>query len=159
MRRARRGFTLPELIVVMGVIATLVGIASVSLLGVQHKSLVNTTRDTIVADIKFQQLKAMTGDTEGRGTPDKYGVYLAPHQYTLFHGAAFSSSNPDNVVVSMNQGVTLTTAFPSSTIVFLNGSGEIQSFVSGADILTLSGTDGTSKTVKLNKYGVIIQDQ
>lgn len=153
--KLRLGFTLPELILVIGIVLTLLAITSNSLLGGQHQSSLNTSLTTFIADAKAQQLKAMSGDTEGRSTTDSYGIYIQSNQYVLFHGTTYSAADPANSIIPLNNGLTLSTSFPGSTLVFTKGSGEVSGYVSGSDTLTLSGPE-TAKTLRFNRYGVII---
>src|SRR3989344_2865404 len=101
---SRRGFTLPELLIVMSILAVLFGLVSLSLLGGQHQLSVASSLSQLIADIKLQQSKAMWGDTEGRDTTDTYGVSLNSNQYILFHG---SVGNSDDVTVNLDDSVTV----------------------------------------------------
>src|SRR5687768_9752938 len=80
-----RGFTLIELMLVIAIIASLMGITTMSLTGAQQKSSMNATLGIFISDIRAQQLKAMVGDTEGRATSDTYGISFQSTKYTLFH--------------------------------------------------------------------------
>lgn len=144
----KRGFTLPELIVVMAIIAGLIAVTSPSLLPLQYRTSSNSSVNQLIADIKLQQFKAMSGDAENRDASDSYGVYVEQNQYTLFHGV-YSQGEPANTVISIEED--LSTTFPSSQIVFTQGSGEIGS--SGDIVIT---TPIESKTLSLNEYGTIV---
>ncbi len=152
----RLGFTLIEIILVMAIIATLLGLGSVNLLSSQNKSSLATSVNTLISDLKSQQLKAMSGDTEGRGVADSYGIYFQSGSYTLFHGTTYSASDPANFTVSLNPDLTLTTTFTGSTIIFTKGSGQITGFVPGANTISLTTPAGT-KTLHFNTYGVVSQ--
>jgi prepilin-type N-terminal cleavage/methylation domain-containing protein len=80
-----KGFTIVELLVVMGIFAILASLSTLNLSHAQHGSYVNATVDTLVSDLKRQQHKAMIGDTEGRGTASNYGIHFDPSSYVLFH--------------------------------------------------------------------------
>lgn len=148
----RAGFTLPELVIVMGILAVLFGIVSQSLLGGQHQVAVNSSLSQLIADIKLQQSKAMWGDTEGRATTDNYGIYLNSNQYILFHGSAYPSGNSDDVPVDLEPSVTVS---PQQAFIFAKGSGEIMGYDSNADTITIS-SPSDSKTIEFNQYGVIV---
>ena len=148
----RSGFTLPELLMVMGILVVLFSFVSQSLLGGQHQVSVNSTVSQLIADIKLQQSKAMWGDTEGRATADSYGIYLNSNQYILFHGSAYSSGDPDNIPVSLDNNITVS---PAQAFIFAQGSGEIIGYDSNADTITISSISD-SKTLEFNQYGVIV---
>ncbi|MBI2028156.1 MAG: type II secretion system protein [Candidatus Levybacteria bacterium] len=147
--KSGRGFTLVELGIVIGMLATLIGFATISLLNVQQKASINTTVQVIIADLKAQQAKAMIGDTEGRPTPSPYGVHLDNDQYVLFYGSTYSSTETTNFVVKLSENLEFTT--PSTDIIFSQTTGEISSPVS----ITIRNTSSEEKTIQLNKYGVV----
>lgn len=152
----KRGVTLIETLVVIGILLTLIGIASISFLPFRSKSTLDTAITTLVSDIKSQQIKAVAGDTEGRGTNDNYGVHFETNSYTLFHGSVFSPQDSSNSVVALNDGIQMESTFPSSQIVFSIKSGEVISFSQTQNSITLEDTvEGSSKTVGINRYGVI----
>lgn len=150
----RAGFTLPELILVMGILAILFGFVSQSLISSQHRVSVTSSVSQLVADIKLQQSKAMWGDTEGRAATDNYGIYLNSNQYILFHGSTYSSGNPDNIPIDLESSVTVS---PQQAFIFAKGSGEIMNYGPSADTITIS-SPSDSKTIEFNQYGVIVNE-
>lgn len=152
----KRGVTLIETLVVIGILLTLIGIASVSFLPFRSKSTLDTAITTLISDIKSQQIKAVAGDTEGRGTNDHYSVHFETNSYTLFHGSIFNPSDTSNFTVALNDGIQMEPTFPSSQIIFSIKSGEVISFSETQNSITLEDTvEGSSKTVSINRYGVI----
>ena len=152
----RSGFTFIELIVAMGVFATLVGLATVHLLGGQRTSSLTATTDTLIADIKEQQIKAITGDTAA-GSQSSYGVYFGPGQYVLFAGGTYNPTDSTNAVIPLDSNVVFASInFPNTSVVFASGSGEIVNFSSQAHTVTLLQVhSGEGKTIDINRYGVI----
>ena len=143
----QKGFTLPELIITMGIIAILFGFISINLIRLQRHSYLTTTVDTLVSDLYSQQNKAMVGDTEGRATADEYGVHFETNKYSFFHGLSYSASDFD---VELDPSL----QFLSTTdIIFSKGGGE----VSGAPITVILNdiTNNEQKTLQINKYGAI----
>lgn len=141
-----KAFTLIEFIVVAGIIAVLSAFITVNLLVSRQSASQQSTLNSLLADIKNQQLKAMT-------TAGFFGLYFESNRYTLFSGSAYSAPDPQNFVVSLDPSLTLSATFPSSILVFSAGSGEITGFVAGSDSLTL-GTE----TLVFNRYGTLIQN-
>ncbi len=70
----KKGFTLPELIITMSILGMITSIIVINVLTAQSKATVNNTILTFVADLRSQQLKAMTGEKEGQAGNDAYGV-------------------------------------------------------------------------------------
>ena len=93
----KRGFTLPELLIVMGVLAILTTLATVNLLRPQHQASTVAAVNILMADIRQQQLKTMLGDTEGF----------------------------NNFSVTLEPPFQVSTTFPNNQIVFQAGSGEV----------------------------------
>src|SRR5258708_9123759 len=95
------GFTLVELMITMGVFIILIAIATPNLLGARNQVQVNTGVQTVIADIKNQQLRSMLGETQGRTTTDTYGIHFETTTYTLFHGASYSLADTTNSLVPL----------------------------------------------------------
>lgn len=143
----QRGFTLPELVIVIGIITILFGFISINLIHLQRQSYLTTTVDTLVSDLYSQQNKAMVGDTEGRATTDNYGVHFDTNKYSLFHGSSFSSSDFD---VKLDPSLTFTSV---TNIVFQKGSGEVAGAPISVILKDITNTD--QKTIQTNVYGAI----
>jgi hypothetical protein len=158
MLNRNSGFSLVETILVTAILITLMSITWVSALPTLRTTYLSTSVDTMVSDIKRQQLKAMTGFTEGRTTHDHYGVRLEANRYVLFHGSSYSSSEPTNQTVSFQNNVAFQSAgFPSSQIIFTGVTGEISGFTPGANTITLkSTTTDEQKVITFNRYGVVV---
>jgi len=151
-----KGFSLIEYLLVMAIFAILAGLITINLVNTHHRVSLDTSVNTLLADLHEQQLKAMTGDTEGRMTTDPYGIVFGTNSYTLFHGT-YSPSASDNFTVSLGQQIQFgTVTFPSSQIIFLKGSGEISGFSNGQNTITVEDTtDSNQKTITINRYGVV----
>lgn len=151
------GFTTVELIIIVGIIATLVSFATVNLLKTRSTTSLTSTLNTLLADLRNQQIKSMAGDSEGRIVNSSYGIYFEANRYILFHDT-YSSTDPSNYVVALEPNFQFQNIlFPQNQIVFAINSGEIVNFISGSNSLKLTDTsNGQSKTIQLNKYGAII---
>lgn len=153
----RRGFTMIDFLVSIAVFVGLLGLISVNLLSSQQKTNLTTTLTSLMTDLRLQQFKAMTGDTEGRGVNDSYGIFFGTNSYTVFHGTVYNAGDTANFTVSLPTGIQLTNVtFPATTVIFNKGSGEVVDWMSGANSFALtSPTDGKTKTVTINRYGVV----
>ena len=145
------GFSLVELIVVLSILATLLGLTSIRLVNSQQKVSIDSTLQTFISDIKQQQIKAMTGDSEGRVTSDSYGAYVDSADlthYYLFHGS-YVVGDPANFKVDLPGNFQFTSGI---NIVFGKISGEISA---AASVVVKDTTNNNTKTVQINKYGVV----
>lgn len=150
----KNGFTLPELLVSMGIVLILWAIASVSLVRTQTVNTLDVTTDLLISDIKSQQTKAFSGESDS-----SLGIYFETHQYTLFTGDTFSPSDPTNFVVSVEDPIGIENInVPNSSIVFSKGSGEVSGFVTGQSIRVSDSISGKGYTLNLSKYGAITRN-
>lgn len=150
-----KGFTLVELLLVMGLISVLASFAVVNIIRPQTRASIDTTVTTIAADLKSQQLKAMAGGTESAGTSQPYGIYFESDQYTLFKGTVYSAEDSDNFIISLDDEIDLQTSFPGAYVIFLRNSGEVEGFDEGLDEITIS-SEGESRTINVNRYGALL---
>lgn len=152
----QQGFTLIELLMIMGIMAILLGIVTINLSKVQRNTNLATAIETMEADMKNQQLKAINGASSTGTHGDSYGIYFDSSQnnrYMLFQGTSHSGDCSSNLCVSVDSSITLTPSTATREIVFSQQSGEISSSAT----VTISNTLGESKQVTINKYGVVTQ--
>lgn len=157
IRHSNAGFTIQELLVVMAVMAILLGIVVMNLVTIQNRTNLDAAATTLNAEIKQQQLKAMVGDTEGRTTPDTYGIRFNTNSYTFFHGTTFNASDPDNFTIDLADNMQFSSIqLPNQSVVFNRVSGDFYNYNPSLSSVTLTNTTaGESKTIQFNRYGVI----
>lgn len=135
MKGTRLGFTLIEIIVVFGIVATLLGTGYVRVVGIERRAPVTATVNTFIADLRSVQTKAMTGVDK-----NSYSISIADY------------STPENITIS--------TTFPGSVITFTKGSGDIAGFVPGNNTVTITQTlTGEHKIITINRYGAVTSIQ
>ncbi|SRR5258706_14326707 len=150
-----QGFTIIELLLVMGIAAILLSFISINLIKAQQTTNISTAIDTMVADMKSQQIKAMNGNSTDGTAVSSFGITLNNSSYTLFQGESdpHDSTDYDHAI----DGVTasLSPAGYNKMLVFEKLTGEIKSYLPLTTI-TVKNTIGTEqKTITVNKYGVI----
>lgn len=151
-----RGFTIVELITVMGIILIIFSLSWISLTSLPSRATLQTDTVALINDIKSQQVLAMTGDASGGGTASDYGVHFETTSYTIFKGNSFTPGALGNFTVQLeNANLNFTgITFPGSIIVFTKGSGEIVGYLPAQDSVSIKDSlTGSTKTVRLNKYG------
>lgn len=156
----RKGFTLIELLLVMAIVSILFAISLVNLNTLQQNTYQNNSEELLLSDLKLQQLKSMTGDNNGSGSFQQFGIHFETNSYTLFRGT-YAANNPENFMVELNPNVSFSSVeFANSQIVFAKNSGEIIGFSSGNDTITMNN-DITNENIviTLNKYGAITNSQ
>lgn len=147
--RNTKGFTLIELMLIMGLFAALVAIVYINASRPQISSSLNTTVSVLISDIRHQQLKSITGDSA-----TTHGIYFETNKYTLFKGASYNPSDPDNFTVNLTSGLEFSEiGFPGNTLVF--GKDGSYSGYTGSNVsVTVFHSAGDQKVVTINKYGV-----
>ena len=152
---SRPGFTLVEILIIMGILAILFTISSLNLSNTVPQNALTNATELLVADLKQQQLSALTGNTEGQSVNSNYGIYFTTQKYTLFRGSTYSVGNTSNYNVPLDDIDTSTTA-AGSIIVFEKNSGQILNFVPSGNTITLTHNNiGKTSTITINKYGII----
>lgn len=144
-----KGFTLIELMLVMGLFVALVAIVYINASRPQISSSLNTIVSVLISDIRHQQLKSITGDSA-----TTHGIYFETDKYTLFKGASYNPADPDNFAVTLTSGLEFSNiGFPSNTLLFeKDGS---YSGYAGSDVsVTVYHSAGDEKVVTINKYGI-----
>ncbi|MBZ9569857.1 prepilin-type N-terminal cleavage/methylation domain-containing protein [Patescibacteria group bacterium] len=88
--KIKKGFTLVELLVIVGILVILAAISAPALRFFQRESDLANSTEEIINTLRFAQNKTLA--SEGAS---QYGVYFdsttSPHQYTLFKGTDFAS--------------------------------------------------------------------
>ncbi len=144
----KRAFTLPELLIVLGIAAVLFAIASVTLLRVQRGANLDATTAAMLTDIKSQQTTGMSNSVGA------VGVAFAADGYTLFNGDTFNAADPGNFRVAVEAPLGLTTSLPGGEIVFAAGSGEVVGFTAGSETITITdSSNGATRVLRVNQYG------
>lgn len=149
------GFTLVESLLVLG-IAALLFLITANIVGqIIPKNSVTFYSQTLLNDIRYQQLKAMTGQTEGQAAAQQFGIYIQPQSYTLFRGSSYNAAESSNLVVPVDTPSSLSTTFPNNTIIFQTGSGDISGFSGTYQTITISNSVTPETSVlTFNAYGV-----
>ncbi len=155
--RSNSGFTLTELVVVLGIFSTLIAMTTITLLRPLSSAHLESVYQVLLSDINRQREKAMFLESGGDTTASNHGVYFNSDSYVLFRGSSYSAGDPLNQVTSLPSNITISNiTLPSSSLVFSKGSGEIVSFSAVANSLSVSAQNTTiSQQIVLNRYGTV----
>ena len=156
VKYTQKGFTLVELIIIMGIFSFLLGFITINLINARKQASINATITTLTSDVKQQQVKSMLGDNSGTVSNNGYGIYFEPNQYTLFKGSSHSPSDNLNLVIELDGLEFSNVSFSGSKIVFLPGSGEVEGFIDGSNTITIRNIQSNEeKIITINRYGVV----
>lgn len=154
MKGTRPGFTIIEIIVVVGILATMLSIGYIRFVDIERRAPLSATASVVVGDLRGQQTKAMAGNTQTGTDSDSYGIYFQSNAYILFKGSSYNPSDTTNAVTPLPTNITVSTAFPGSSVVFAKGSGDVVGFTQGGSWVTLTqNLSGEQKTITINRYG------
>lgn len=152
-----RGFVLIEVVVVFGMLAVLTIMTTLNVFGSNRSASLSGTIDALIADLKTQQTKAMTGAQISSASPLGYGIHFDTTGYTMFKGLTYSASDANNSRVTNDTKVTFSTILlPDNSVVFASRSGEFVNYATTSSSLTVTHADsGVSKVIRINRYGAI----
>lgn len=147
------GFTLIELLLVLSITSLLLGLVTFNLIGARNTTSLATQEESLIANIKSQQIKAMNG-IQGGGS---YGVHFITGDchtliscYILFQGTSFLTATTTSPV-SIDDSISFTcTSCSGGDVVFAKTSGE----TTPVSITVSSTVSSQTKTVTLNRLGV-----
>ena len=150
------GASMIELLLVMAIIGIFVRLVTLDLFGSQQHTSLTAARDAFVRDIRLVQSMAMNGSTATPATLVDYSVRFEPTRYIYFPGSIYVNGDPHNTVVPLDSILQITNVTVSgSQITFARLSGDVRSYVSGKDSVTLTNTQtGQQYIIQLNARGV-----
>jgi Tfp pilus assembly protein FimT len=147
-----KAFSFVELLLVIGIITTLIMISTTNLFPLKQKVSISSTIQSLISDIKQQQVKSMNGESA-------QGIYFSADQkkYVLFQGTTYNISNTTNFSIDLGDQILVNSIdFSNRQIIFTPGSGEITGFLPANNKIILKNTvSGETKTIIFNKFGVI----
>ncbi len=140
---AREGFTILEMLVVLGILAVIFGLGLIVSLDFYRQKILSVERDAVVSVLRRARSEALNNVNQSN-----HGVYLAGSNYVIFQGNYYASRNPSfDEIFDKSNGVTVGGL---SEIVF-------SSLAGGANVSgTVSLSNGTQiLNVSVNSEGRI----
>lgn len=150
-QQTSRGFTLLELLVVIGILAVLGAIVISSFYNFRsHRALELATKE---ARQIFEEARSRTLASVD---DSRYGVFVATNKVVLFKGEDYIASDPENFVLELGPRVIISNfSFSPSTniVLFERGTGEASA--SGFVEISLTNNSEKSQRVTISKQGII----
>lgn len=143
-----KAFTLPELMIVIGIILILFTVSFYSLSKTHLESGIQEYATELESDLREAQSLNINNVS--------CGVYIESDKFTLFYGESYDPINPDNIITVLPEKYSLTGEnVPGNIISFEKITGYVKNYVNPINlVLTLEGTQN-SQSLTLNKMGVI----
>lgn len=155
--KERAGFTLVELIMVLGIVAIIFSISLIGLSVFGPGDDLEGFYEVFITNLKQQQVYALTGQTSGQGNNGDYGIYIDDNKYVLFKGEGYDEENSSNFEIGSDDFL-LSTTFPQSTIMFTKDGGVINDYTAGSNTISFEHLhDNKRIVVSLGEYGTIEQ--
>ena len=133
----QRGFTLVEILVVVGIIGLFLGLSLVQLRSFQQVSYLENTGREVIAALRLAQSRTLA--SEGAL---QHGVHFdtttTPHQYTLFQGSSYGARD------SAKDEITVLQKTIEISVISLGGGDEVV-------FLRLTGQAGAQGTITFRK--------
>jgi prepilin-type N-terminal cleavage/methylation domain-containing protein len=161
-----RGFTLVELLVVIGIIAVISAIVFANYRQGERQFSLQRSSYSLVQDIRSAQNMAMGARSVGGTVPEGYGVYFnssLPDQYILFADngdGLYGAGDTDIDTLYLETGITITNLSTGGTLTVVFSPPDPRVSISGNEgitsaSITINYDGGPAKIVSVNKVGLI----
>lgn len=157
MAMKKTGFTLVEMLFSMVILGILFSLIVSNLTNVIPQALSRSAAEIVIADLREQQMKAMTGYESVSGGASDYGVYFEADRYVLFTGSSYQVDHPENFSVELQTGLIFDpVTLPDASVVFANSSGENLNYSADNHLITIANpSTGEQSTISINQLGVL----
>ncbi len=145
----RQGFTLVEILIVIGVIVILTSIMSVSILNFKNKQALENSTNMIISTLNDARAKTLASVNN-----NQYGVHIQNDKVVIFTGGTYSSSTISNENFFYESPV-------SMTALSLNGGGSdikfdrLKGSTSQYGTITIALPGSTSRNITVASTGTI----
>ncbi len=136
------GFTIIELLVVMGILGMLASLGLLVSLDFYRSYAFNSERDTVIVLLQKARSQSLANINQ---LP--HGVHFEPSGYTLFQGAVYKAGDVTNTVFPADSHIANTGI---TNIIFEQLSGNI---ISGVGTLTLDDNSHRQTQISINSLG------
>lgn len=152
-RHTHSGFSLLEMLIVIGIMIAVAGLTVPYLQSFQVDSDTRTYADSVTHALRRAQQFARTGQAGQAGLGWGFHINPSAHEYTVFHGTSYASRDSAyDQVTAYSETITLTTDF-GDDVIFTIFSGT----ASANGTVSVIGADGDTHDILITAYGTIIQ--
>lgn len=140
----QKGFTLVELIVVVGLVVILISVSLFSYNSFFTTDVLRSAKFEVMENLRLAETEAREGKNNSA-----FGIYFEPSRYTLYQGNSYSArSAGQDIVFDLSNGIRISNL---SEINFAEKTG----LPSAAGSLILTGRGNKTETIFINQSGLI----
>lgn len=137
------GFTFVEVILVIGILGIIVGLAIPLYQSFQISSQLDDLTQEVVQTLRRAQQKAMASEDFS-----DFGVHFESQRFVLFKGNSYNPADPLNEVVNLPSVLSIS---PATDIVF----SALKGTVAISTLLTIQTRNNETSTININEFGVV----
>lgn len=142
--KIRGGFTLLEVMLVIGILGLIVGLAIPFYQSFQLSTQLDNTSRELMRAFRQAQTRAMASESFSA-----FGVHLEQQKFVVFKGDTYSVADPANEVTEMPGVVSLSSL--TSDVIFT----KVKGYPNTTATVTVSTPYGESRTITINEEGVV----
>lgn len=149
LNHKQKGYTLVEIIIVVGILMIISGGASLLFLTTQANNEREVVVNEVISLLRKQQLRAMNGEDQ-----EVYGVHFEENKYVGFKGSTYVENDSNNIVSNLPLGVSFQSISlgSDSSIIYNKMTGEADTV--GTISVVVRGVAG-SKVISINNLGTV----
>ena len=147
--QATRGFTIVEILIVIGIMVVLVGVVVIPFASFRDQAILDGATEEALALLHEARERTVSSDGASR-----YGVYFESGKVTLFKGTAFpGAGDPDNKEILLHNRLVLTkSASLDDGAIFERLTGKIGA--AGTITVSLISDSAKSRTIEISSAGL-----
>lgn len=153
-----KGFTLMEVLLVIGLLAMIFGLTAFSGMDSYHGSSFRNERDGMIGALQRARNQATNSIClGGAGCTGSlpHGVHFTNTEYTIFQGNAYNAADPLNDVIDINAPIQMSLG-GFTDVIFSQFSGDASTVPSGTPSLTLTDSiTGRNSVITIGGFGQI----
>ena len=143
---SNKGFSLVELLVVMGMMTILLSIGGLSLAAVRTGSQL----DLIASEVRSEIMRVQAETVNGYPS----GIYFESGRYVYFQGTSYTEGAPTNEESTLSGSLTFAISLPNDTVLFNSVTGNPSPFSSPYQV-TISDASSEDRNIAVNAWGVV----
>jgi len=158
-KRDLLGFTLIEILVVIGIISTIFMLSTLAVLNIQKTQLLENNAWAVVSLLRQAQNQALNGVSVDGANQTNFGVHFdsSTGEYILFRGDNFNPGDSYNFVQNLPSGLSFNLTLPSgNNVVFNKITGRVGNYNNLRHFIRIRDDNtGNEITIDFNQQGAV----